>query len=55
MHPDAWRALRRVSETGCAGDSLLRARLMVRGLVEWVPGESGLRLTRLGAEALRGR
>jgi hypothetical protein len=46
LHPNAWKALRMVKEKGYAGE--LRDILMQRKLIEWVPGESGQRLTKDG-------
>jgi hypothetical protein len=53
MHHDGWKALRRVEKEGCAGSPESRDNLMHRGLIEWVPGASILRLTVLGVRALR--
>lgn len=52
---DGWIALRRVERVGCAGNVIARDNLMRRKLIEWVPGESGLRLTARGREALQAR
>jgi hypothetical protein len=48
LHPNAWKALRMVKEKGYAGSPEMRQALMQRRLIEWVPGESGQRLTKDG-------
>lgn len=55
MDLGGWIALRRVERVGCAGNVIARDNLMRRKLIEWVPGESGLRLTARGREALQTR
>lgn len=52
MHHETWNGLRRVERAGDPGMFELREILMRRGLIEWVPGGSKLRLTSLGKEAL---
>ena len=48
-----WAVLRAVAREGCAGSYLTRQNLMKRGLIEWIPGESGVRLAKLGEAASR--
>ena len=55
MHPTLWTALRRVSDGDAPGSPELRDALMKRGLIEWVPGQSGLRPTEGGVRAIRER
>jgi hypothetical protein len=53
MHPEAWKALRNVRDSKAPGSPETREALLRRGLVEWVSGESGLRLTEAGRKALQ--
>lgn len=53
MHPALWRALRRVERGEAPGSPEDRDCLIVRGLIEWTPGESSLRLTGKGRSAVR--
>ena len=55
MHDDLWRALRRVGRGEAPGSPELREALFERKLAEWVPGESGVRLTARGEAVLRER
>lgn len=55
MHHEAWKALRRVAETGVPGTCKDRDALMRRGLIDWNRDDGCLRLTKHGAEALRKR
>jgi hypothetical protein len=45
--------LRRVRDGELPGGPGLRDLLIERGLIEWVPGESGLRLTASGVRAIQ--
>jgi hypothetical protein len=53
MHQDLWSALRRVRDGELPGSPGLRDLLIERGLIEWVPGESGLRLTASGVRVIQ--
>lgn len=55
MHPDLWSALRRVIRGEAPGSPQARDALMRRGLIEWVPGQSGLRPTEGGARAIEAK
>ena len=55
MHRDLWIGLRRVERGEPPGDYHVRHLLMQRGLIEWVPGESGTRMTPAGERALETR
>ena len=55
IHPDLLRALRRVERGEAPGSAELREQLFKRRLAEWVPGESGVRLTARGEALLRER
>jgi len=55
LHPELWRALRRIARGEAPGSPELREQLFKRKLAEWIPGESGVRLTARGEDVLRER
>ena len=52
MHHELWKALHRVARGEAPGSPELREALFRRRLAEWVPGESGVRLTARGKDEL---